>query len=332
LENGLTDNGQMRAAVYEQSGSSDVLHIADVGRPEPGPGEVRVRVSWSGVNPTDWKSRAGLTARALDTWQIPNQDGSGHIDAVGPGVDPQRVGQPVWVYLAASGQRWGTAAQWTVVPAERAVALPEGVSLELGAMFGVPAMTAYHCVFCDGPVQGTDVLVAGGAGAVGHFAIELARHGGARVVTTVSNDEKAELARAAGAHLVVNYRQPDAIAQVQAFASQFHRIVEVALGANFDLDLAVSGPRTVIVTYASEATNPVLPLRRCMTANVTLRFVLLYGVGAAALRLAADGITAAAAAGVLTELPIQHFELDEIAEAHDAVEAGALGKVLVDLR
>jgi NADPH2:quinone reductase len=324
-------NGGMRAAYFEQRGSSDVLKVADVERPEPGPGEVRVRLRWSGVNPTDWKSRSGLTASRAEGWQIPNHDGSGHIDAVGPGVDPGRVGQAVWVYMAAAGFRWGSAAEWTVISSERAVPLPEGVSLELGAMLGVPAMTAYHCVYADGRVAGNHVLVAGGAGAVGHFAIELARHGGARVATTVSTEEKAALARAAGADLVVDYRDPGAAKALQAYASRFDRIVEVALGANFDLDLGLSGPGTVIMTYASEAADPVLPLRRCMTANVTLSFVLLYGIGAEALAAAAAGVNAAAAAGALSELPIHRFALEDIAAAHDAVQAGVTGKVLVDL-
>ena len=321
----------MRAAIYEQSGSSDVLKVSEVERPEPGPGEVRVRVRWSGVNPTDWKSRAGLTGGAPEGSQIPNQDGSGHIDAVGAGVDSARVGQAVWVYLAAAGRRWGTAAEWTVVPAERAVPLPAGVSLELGAMLGVPAITAYHCCQAGGLIEGANVLVAGGAGAVGHFAIELARFGGARVAATASTPEKADLACQAGAEVVVDYREPDAAALLGAFASPFDRIVEVALGANFALDLALSGPGTVIVTYASEAQDPLLPVRRCMTANVTLQFVLLYNIGVAALRAATDGVSTALAAGALSELPIHRFPLDDIAAAHDAVQSGATGKVLVDL-
>jgi len=321
----------MHAAIYEQNGSSDVLEVSEVERPEPGPGEVRVRVRWSGVNPTDWKSRAGLTAGAPRGWQIPNQDGSGHIDAVGPGVDAARVGEAVWLYLAATGRRWGTAAEWTVVPAEHAVPLPEGVSLEMGAMLGVPAITAYHCCHASGPIRGANVLVAGGAGAVGHFAIELARFGGARVATTVSSAEKADLARLAGADLVVNYREADAVTRLGAFAPRFDRIVEVALGANFDLDLALSGPGTVIVTYASEADDPILPVRRCMSANVTLQFVLLYNIGAAALQAATESVNAALAAGALSELPVHSFRLDDIAAAHDAVQRGITGKVLVDL-
>src|SRR5579875_3345146 len=311
----------MRAAIYDRRGPArDVLRIADVDRPEPGPGQVRVRVHVSGVNPTDWKSRAGATPRPIDGFQIPNQDGAGVVDAVGEGVDPGRVGERVWVWMAAAGQPWGTAAEWTVVPAERAVPLPDSASFELGASLGVPAMTAHRCLFADGPVEGKNVLVAGGAGAVGHFAIELARRAGARVVATVSNRDKAELARQAGADLVVNYRELNAADQVRGFATPIDRIVEVALGPNLELDLAVSGPETVVVTYAADGKDPVLPVRACMTANIVLRFVLLYGVPAAALLQAVSDITAALAQGALSELPVHHFPLDQIADAHEAVE------------
>jgi NADPH2:quinone reductase len=322
----------MRAAIYDRMGPArEVLRIADVDRPEPGPGQVRVRVHVSGVNPTDWKSRAGVTPRPLSGFQIPNQDGAGVIDAVGDGVDAGRVGERVWLWMAAVGQPWGTAAQWTVVPAERAVPLPDSASFDLGASLGVPAMTAHRCLYADGPVEGKSVLVAGGAGAVGHFAIELAKRAGARVVSTVSGAKKAELAQQAGADLVVNYRELTAADQVRAFASPIDRIVEVALGPNLELDLAVCGPDTVVVTYAADGKDPVLPVRACMTANVTLRFILLYGVPPVALRQAVTDITAALAEQALSELPTHHFPLEEIAAAHEAVEKRAVGKVLVDL-
>jgi NADPH2:quinone reductase len=323
----------MKAALYDRTGpAADVLRIEDIQRPEPGPGEVRVRVHLSGVNPTDWKSRAGATPRPIDGFQIPQHDGAGVIDAVGAGVDPGRVGERVWLWMAAAGRRWGTAAEWTVVPSGLAARLPDGASLELGASLGVPAMTAHRCLFADGPVEGAAVLVAGGAGAVGHFAIELAKWAGARVATTVSNPEKAELAARAGADLVVNYTEPGAADQIRAFAPRFDRIVEVALGANLQLDLGVSGPETVIVCYAADGPDPVLPVRACMTANVTLRFVLLYGVSDPALRQAAGDITLALEAGALTELPAHRFPLAGIAAAHDAVKDRAVGKVLVDLQ
>lgn len=322
----------MKAALYRAYGSAaDTLRIEDVDRPEPGPGQVRVRMQLSGVNPTDWKSRSGATPRPIDGFQVPHHDGSGVIDAVGSGVSQDRVGERVWTWMAAAGSPWGTAAQWSILPERQAVPLPDGASAELGASLGVPAMTAHRALFADGPVDGKSVLVAGGAGAVGHYAIELAKFYGARVATTVSGPAKAELAAKAGADLVVNYRDADAADQLRAFAPQMDRIVELALGANLELDLAVSGPRTHIVDYAAEATDPVLPVRRFMNANVTLRFILLYGVPAEAADQAVADVSRALQAGALTELPVTRFGLDQVAAAQDAVEAGAVGKVLVEI-
>jgi NADPH2:quinone reductase len=319
----------MRAALFRETGkAADVLHVEEIPRPEPGPGEVLVRVYASGINPTDYKARSGAVPRPMDEFQIPHHDGAGVIEAVGPGVDPGRVGQRVWLFLAAAGRRWGTAAEYTVVPERHAVPFPDGVPFELGAQLGVPAVTAHYCLFCDGPVTGQTVLVAGGAGAVGHFAIELAKRGGARVVTTLSSPEKAALAEEAGADLVVNYRSPDAVDQVKAFGP-VDRVIEVALGANLRLDLAVVRPHATIVTYAADAADPVLPVRACMTANLTLKFVLLYGLPMAALEKAAADITAALAVGELTGLPVHKFPLADVAAAHEAAESGVLGKVVV---
>jgi NADPH2:quinone reductase len=320
----------MKAAIYRSTGAArDVLRVEDVDRPEPGPGEVLVRVRASGVNPTDVKARSGAVPRPVDGFQIPHHDGAGVIEAVGPGVDPARAGQRVWLWFAAHGSRWGTAAEWTVVPSRQAVLLPDGASFELGASLGVPAMTAHRCLSADGPVTGETVLVAGGAGAVGHFAIELAKYAEARVVATVSGPEKAALAAKAGADLVVNYRDPDVIDQIKAFTPAVDRVAEVALGANLRLDLALATPSTVVVVYAADGPDPVIPVRACMTANVALRFILLYGVPSPALDAAITDITAALTAGALTEPPVHRFPLSEITAAHEAAERGVVGKVIV---
>lgn len=320
----------MKAALYDRTGpAAEVLRVSDVDRPEPGPGEVRVRVAVSAINPTDFKTRRGATPRPIDGFQIPHHDGAGVIDAVGEGVDPARVGERVWVWFAAFGSRWGTAAEWTVVPSRQAVRLPDGASMELAASLGVPAMTAHRCLFADGPVDGKTVLVAGGAGAVGHFAVELAVRAGAQVVATASSPEKADLARRAGAAHVVNYRDSDAADQIKAAVGGVDRVIEVALGANLGLDLAVAKPGSVIVTYASEATDPVLPVRACMGANALLRFILLYGVPADALDQAVADVSAALADGALTELPIHRFPLSDIVAAHHAAEGGPVGKIMV---
>ena len=320
----------MKAALYTRTGpAAEVLRVEEIERPQPGPGEVLVRVRASGINPTDYKTRSGMTARPIDGFQIPHHDGAGIIEAVGAGVDPGRVGERVWLWLAAAGRRWGTAAEWTVVPERQAAPLPDGASFDLGASLGVPALTAHYCLFSDGPLAGQTVLVAGGAGAVGHFAIELAKRAGAGVITTVSNSEKAALAEKAGADLVVNYRSPDAVQQVRAFAPAVDRVIELALGANLTLDLAVARAGTTIVTYAAEPADPVLPVRACMNANVTLKFVLLYGVARAALDRAAGDVTAALAAGDLTGLPVRKFPLADVVAAQLAAEGGAVGKVIV---
>ena len=319
----------MLAAVYRTTGASDVLTVEEVQTPEPGPGEVRVRLRVAGVNPTDWKMRT--TASPAGEFQIPGQDGAGDVDAVGEGVDPARVGERVWVWFAAArGRRWGTAAQWTVVPSRQAVRLPDEVSYDVGAGLGIPAMTAWHCLFADGPLAGRDVLVAGGAGAVGNAAVALARRGGARVVATASTPDKAALARAAGADVVVDYRAPDAAEQIQAAApGGVARVVELALGANLDLDLAVVAPHAVVSIYADDQLNA--SVRPLMVANLTLAFVLIYGLADSDLDAAVAGVIEALAAGELPALPVTRFPLADVAAAHDAVQAGRPGKVLLDL-
>jgi NADPH:quinone reductase len=317
----------MHAASYKRTGpASDVIEVGELPTPEPGAGDVRVRIAFSGVNPTDWKARS--TGPVDGDFQIPNQDGSGTIDAVSPGVDPARVGERVWTYFAARQRPWGTAAEYTVVPAERAVPLPDNASLELGASLGIPAMTAHRCLFADGPIEGKTVLVAGGAGAVGRCAIELARWAGAeRIIATVSNDEKARIARDAGADEAVDYRADDAVERVKD--AGVDRIVELSLGHNLRLDLAAAAPNCAIASYANEGDNPELEVRPLMTRNIVLRFVLVYTMPADAIGRAVSDITQALRDGALTEPSLHIFPLDETAAAHDAVESGAVGKVLI---
>lgn len=323
----------MRAAMYDKLGSADVLRLVDLPRPEPAPGEVRVRVRLSAVNPTDWKARTDGPGKTMPfPFVVPNQDGAGRIDAVGDGVDPARIGQRVWVYFASWRRQHGTAEEWVCLPEQQAIPLADSASLELGASLGIPALTAHRALFWDGPLQGKIVLVAGGAGAVGHFAVQLARRAGARVLTTVSSAEKAELARAAGADTVVNYRAQDASSALRAAAPDgVDHIVEVALSANLELDLRVLARNGTVVTYAETGADPAIPIRRLMSRNLTLRFMLIYTVPAAALRTAVEEVNAAVTAGDLTELPVIRYGLDEIAQAHRAVEDGVTGKVVVEL-
>jgi NADPH2:quinone reductase len=322
----------MRAATYDRFGpAAEVLVLREVPMPSPGPSEVLVRIVVSAINPTDVKSRSGATPRLIDGFQVPHMDGAGVIEAVGPGVDVARVGERVWLMLAAWQARWGTAAEYAVVPADRALHLPDEISFDLGAMLGVPAVTAAQCVLGDGPVEGRHILVAGGAGAVGRFAIELGRWAGAQVATTVSGPQKAAIAAAAGADPVVNYREPGALEQLQGWSPHVDRIVELALGPNLDLDLALSAPGTTIVTYAIDGPDPVIPVRRCMAAGVTLRFMLLYLVPPAALAAAVAVVGRALGDGALTMPPVTRFRLDDIVAAQEAQEAGPVGRILIDV-
>ena len=267
-------------------------------------------------------------------FQVPNQDGAGVVEAVGAGVDEARIGERVWLYFAAWRRQWGTAAQWTVVPAERAVPLPERASDPLGASLGIPALTAHRCLLRGWRRSAAGRCSSrGGAGAVGHAAIELARWRGAHVVATVSSDEKAELARAAGAHEVVNYRRGDAAEAIRAAApAGVDRVVEVAPAANLALDFAVCAPAATIAAYANDGGgDATLPVLSAMRLNATLRFVLVYTIPAAALRQAVAEVGEAVGEGVLTTLPIHRFPLDRTADAHDAVEGGAVGKVVVEV-
>ncbi len=322
----------MRAAFYRGFGeAAEVLEVGEVDKPVPADGEVLVRVVVSAVNPTDWKARRGSRPMVFP-FVIPNQDGAGVIEAVGPGVDEARIGENVWVYFAASGRQFGTAAEYSVVPTERAVPLPSGVSMDLGASMGVPALTAHRALFWDGPIDGQTILVSGGAGAVGHYAIELAKDAGATVIATVSSPEKATIAEAAGADVVVNYREPDADKQILVAApGGIDRIVEVALGENMELDAAVLAPHGTIVSYAKTPTDPTVDVIKHMMGNHTLRFMMLYDAGDEAIAEGVAAITDCLERGVLTELPAHRFELADIAAAHEACEAHAIGKVLIDI-
>ena len=318
----------MRAALYEKTGPAlEVFQLREVDVPEPGPGQVRVTISFSGINPTDVKTRGSKGPVTINEFQIPHHDGSGVIDAVGAGVDPNRIGERVWVMLAANGNRYGTAAQYCVVNSELARHLPESISLELGATLGVPAVTAAYCLLSDGPIVGNSVLVSGGAGAVGRAAVQLAKWAGARVFTTVSSEYKAQIATDAGADVVVNYTDPTAIDQLKG--QGISRIIEVNLGANLELDVAISQQGMKIVTYAADGDDPILPRRALMVAGITIEFMLLYNIVEHKLWQAVEFVEQALAQGALTPPPIMHMPLTEIAAAHVLIEAASINRVLV---
>jgi NADPH2:quinone reductase len=313
----------MLAAQYRTAGPDPgALSVTEMPRPEPAPGEVLVRVRVSGVNPTDWKSRrSGVNATVADEI-VPNQDGAGEVAA---------VGGRVWLWEGQWRRPQGTAAQWIALPSRQAVELPPEVGLELGAGLGIPAITAHRCLFADRSLSGAKVLVHGGAGAVGHAAIELGCWHGAHVATTVSSEEKAELARAAGAELVINYRSEPVADRIRAWAPDgVARIVEVNLPANLSTDTEVLANGGVVSCYTAPDRAVELS-RSLMVLNAHVAFVLVYTIPLEAKLAAVADISRALRDGALTALPAHRFTLQEIAAAHDAVEQGVIGKVLVEL-
>ena len=315
----------MRAVWYERLGPAhEVLKAGEMPDPQPGPGEVRVRIAYSGVNPSDVKRRAGSNVAAMPFPRvIPDMDGSGVIDRAGPGVDERRVGERVWLHSTQWKRAFGTGAEYAVTPASRAIALPKNVSLEAAASLGVPAMTAHRAVFGPGPVTGRTVLVTGGAGAVGFYAIQLAKWAGARVIATVSSDDKAALARKAGADSVVNYKSAKVEGPVD-------HIVEVDFGANLAQTLACLKDGGSIATYASMGKpEPAIPFYPMMFKNLRLLWVFVYEMPAEAIETAARDVNAWLAAGRAVFPPFTKFPLERLADAHVTVEKGAVGKVLV---
>ncbi len=323
----------MKAVWYEQNGGAEVLQYGEMPDPKPGQGEVLVRVATSGVNPSDWKRRQGVTALIPFPRVIPNQDGAGVIEAVGDGVNQSRIGERVWLFESQFGRPFGTGAEYTVQPSGHAVRLPDGTDFAAAAGLGVPAMTAHRCVFSDGPVTGKTVMVTGGAGAVGHYAVQLAKLGGAAVITTVSSDEKAQIARDAGADHTINYREENTSERILELTSGdgVDLVVEVDMAANFPVSQQVLKRSGVLAVYfAGSSDGPAVPLRFNST-NITIRMVLVYDMPDFAKAAAVADITSWLEQGKLAPFAGPHFSLEQLKDAHLAVENGAIGKVIVDV-
>jgi NADPH2:quinone reductase len=318
----------MRAAWYERQGApEDVLQVGSLDVPEPGAGEVRVRIHASGVNPSDTYGRSGRQAPMAFARIIPHQDGSGVIDAVGEGVPADRVGKRVWLYEATWNRPGGTAAEYSIVPAPRAVRLPDGIDFEAGACLGIPAMTAHRTVFADGPVTGLTLLVTAGAGAVGSAAIQFACWGGARVLATVSSDAKAHVAREAGADETINYRTEDVAEAIKRLTAGVgvDRIVDVDFGGNLSTTIQALKPDGIVASYATRGEpEPKVPFRALMVKNVVVRGILVYTMSEAAKTAASQDITRTLERGALRPVIGQRLRLDDIAQAHTDVERGAV--------
>jgi NADPH2:quinone reductase len=339
----------MRAVEYSRTGAAaDVLTLVERDAAEPGPDEVRVRIAVSGVNPTDWKARAGNGDGAtLPHPQVPNQDGAGIIDAVGANVERFAPGDRVWVWDAAYQRPDGTAQELAIIPERQVEPLPADASFDVGASVGIPALTAHRALtshetgperLAPGALDGTVVFVAGGAGAVGHAAIQLAVWSGATVITTVSSDEKAALARAAGAHHIINYRTEDVPTRVSEIVpSGVPIIVEVNADANLATDLTIIAPNGTIAIYTGTGDQSLpIPVRQSMAKNVRFQFILTYSTSPEQKANAVHAVVDAIADGALpvgadAGLPLTRFTLEETAAAHDAVAADTVGKVLIDV-
>jgi len=318
---------KMKAAWFETFGAAaDVLHVGEQQRPRPATGEVLVRLATSGVNPSDVKKRAGSAPNLLDQGPvIPHSDGAGLIEAVGEGVPLERVGQRVWVYQAQHERSFGTAAQFVAVENRRAVDLPDNTSFEVGACIGIPLMTAHRCVFADGPVDGQTVLVTGGAGRVGHYAIQWATQAGAKVIATASSQGDAESCRDAGAESVVNHRDADWADQVLQSNNRCRvdRVIDVEFGANLPSVLELIRTSGTIVTYGSTVvTEPKLPFYRMMFMDLLLRLVIVYAMPESAKQAAIDDIDSALRDNRLKHRVAHVVSLDEIVQAHELIEQG----------
>lgn len=327
----------MKAAYYEQTGLAEqVLVVGEVPDPQPATGEVRVRLEWSGVNPSDVKARSGARGPVMPFPRvIPHSDGMGVIDAVGAGVNPARCGERVWLWNAAWGRPFGTAAECICLPEQQAVPLPANVPGEAGACLGIPALTALHAVLTDGGVEGQRVLVAGGAGAVGHYAVQFARLLGAQqVITTVSSPAKAALARAAGADVVIDYRTESVVERVRE-ATQGHgvdRVIEVDVAANAAIDMEVVRPDGQWVVYGSGARQFTLPFFPMIARNFGVRFFIVYHLSDADRRRAVGVLTDFLRRELLQHNIALKLPLASIAEAHRAVESGTVtGNVVLSM-
>ncbi len=326
----------MQAAWFERYGAaSEVLQIGERETPVAGDGEVLVRLYASSVNPSDVKKRAGLQPALDNGWVIPHSDGAGVIEAVGHRVDSERIGERVWVHQAQYQRRFGTAAEYIALPAERAIHLPDNTDFAVGACMGIPAMTAHRCVYADGAVAGETILITGAAGRVGDYAVQWAKHGGANVIGTVGNEASAARARDTGCDLVLNYRADNVAKRVMEYTSDqgVSRVIDVEFGLNIATSLQVIRPNGVIVSYASaQVPQPELPFYPMMFKDLTLRTVLVYAMPEQAKQQAAEDITSHLVQQNLKHRVAERYSLDAIADAHKSIETGSVaGCVVVEI-
>ena len=325
----------MRAAFYERNGPArEVLNLGEIETPRPGPGEVRVKLTTSGVNPSDVKSREGRTRKIVFPRVVPHSDGAGVIDMVGDGVAASRVGERVWTWNAQWKRPFGTCAEHVVLPAAMAIALPEHVGFAEGACLGIPAMTAYHAVAVAEAWAGSTLLIAGGAGAVGHYAIQFAKARGAVVITTVSSPEKAKLAQAAGADHVIDYKRENVGERVMELTDKggVDAVIELDLAANAKLLPGVLRPRGSVVVYGTGSIEAQIPAQWLLVSAIAIKFIFVYELTPAERDAAVGTITRMLAERKLINNVATSYPLDQIVAAHESVESGKiLGNVVVTM-
>lgn len=321
----------MRAVQYQAAGpAADVLQVVALPEQHPAPGEVRVALEYSAVNPTDVKRRL-VESPGITEFLVPHHDGAGVIDEVGEGIPQSRIGERVWVFHGAHDRAHGTAAESICLPAEQAVALPPNVSLIEGALIGIPMMTAAHTIRLADVREDHTIVITGGGGAVGSAAIALASLRGANVIATVSSADKAEIARTSGAHHVVDYRHEDVATVLTALDVQVNAVIDVAIGRHLPAYSAHLADGARIVSYSSDATEALVPVRPLMFANAHIAFFVIYSLPEQDILTARDDVTAALLAGVRPSLPRHVFDMQECAAAHEHVEARSLGRAVIRL-
>ena len=325
----MNSNEMMRAAWFDEFGPAEkVLNLGDFRKPSVEPGEVLVKLRTSGVNPSDVKKRAGASPNLLDAGPvIPNSDGAGIIETVGTGVPERRVGERVWVYQAQFARQFGTAAEYVAIDSSRAVTLSDNIGFDVGACIGIPVMTAHRCVFADGEVAGKSILITGGAGRVGHYAIQWARQAGANVIASASNDEDVAACKTAGASQVVNHRDNQfATAVLDANKGiPLDRVIDVEFGANLQTSISVCRVGGTIVTYSSAAIpNPEIPFYQMMYKDLVLRFVIVYAMPESAKEAAIGDIQKGLEKNLLQHRIAASAPLNEIVKANQLVETGKI--------
>jgi NADPH2:quinone reductase len=327
---------EMRAATYTELGpAADVLHVGEADTPEPGRGEIRVKIHTSGVNPSDWKARLRGRSGVIPFARItPHSDGAGIVDAVGEGVDDARIGQRVWIMNGQWKRPFGTAAEYIVQAEKYAIALPDGVDFAAAACFGIPFLTAQRAVTFDGDVSGQTLLIAGGAGAVGHHAIQIAKYKGARVLSTVSSPEKADYVRAAGADEAIDYRAEDVAARVEELTDGrgADRIIELNLSANAPLYGRILAPGGTAIVYGTDAPVAEIPAGAFIPRGAALKWFIVYELADHERDAGVADLGRMIADGALTTTIAARFPLDDIAAAHEMVEAAQhMGNVILDI-